>query len=90
MSYEPKWDDVEGAQHSTKKDEIENLESTETRRRGSVFSIGHGSRRRMSISDDVFGEITEKGPNYRNVGALGSPRETAAAYVTRLVGWGQL
>jgi hypothetical protein len=69
-SYEQKWDDAEAAQHPAKKDEIDTLEPTETRRRGSVFSVGHGSKRRLSISDDVFGEITEDGPNYRNVRPL--------------------
>lgn len=34
------------------------------RRRASVFSTGG---RRQSITDDVFGEITEDGPNYRAV-----------------------
>ncbi|KAF9737463.1 hypothetical protein PMIN04_009193 [Paraphaeosphaeria minitans] len=72
MSYEPKWNDVEGGQHAVKKDEVDNLQPTETHRQGSVFSIGRGSRRRMSISDDVFGEITEDGPNYRNVGWMGT------------------
>jgi hypothetical protein len=64
MSYEPK-NDLEQAQSPYKKDEQYNdLEPQETRRRGSVFST---SGRRMSISDEVFGEITENGPNYRDV-----------------------
>ncbi|KAJ4293696.1 hypothetical protein N0V90_008980 [Kalmusia sp. IMI 367209] len=73
MSYEPRWDDLEQAQNQKeKKDGIDGLEPTETHRRGSVFSIGHGSKRRMSISDEVFGEITEDGPNYRDVGWMGT------------------
>lgn len=62
MSYEPKHD-LEQAQSPYKKDELD-LEPQETHRRGSVFST---SGRRMSISDEVFGEITEDGPNYRDV-----------------------
>jgi hypothetical protein len=63
MSYEPK-NDLEQAQSSYKKDVYNDLEPQETHRRGSVFST---SGRRMSISDEVFGEITEGGPNYRDV-----------------------
>lgn len=71
MSYEPKWDaDVEHAHPNHKKEEHDGLEPVETQRRGSIFSIGHGSKRRMSITDDVFGEITEDGPNYRAVRLL--------------------
>ena len=62
MSYEPKHD-LEATQSPYKKDEL-HLEPQETYRRGSVFST---SGRRMSISDEVFGEITEDGPNYRDV-----------------------
>jgi hypothetical protein len=70
MSYEQKWDDAEAAQLPAKKGEINNLEPTETRYRGTVFTVGHGSKRGMSTSDDVFGEITEDGPNYRDVRPL--------------------
>lgn len=62
MSYEPKHD-LETSQPAYKKEEL-HLEPQETRRRGSVFST---SGRRVSISDEVFGEITEEGPNYRDV-----------------------
>lgn len=31
-------------------------------------TYGEGTARRASIVDDVFGEITEDGPNYRAVG----------------------
>ncbi|KAH7338487.1 transmembrane amino acid transporter protein-domain-containing protein [Pyrenochaeta sp. MPI-SDFR-AT-0127] len=51
------------------------LAPQETTRRGSVWSIvsrRESTQRRFSISDDVFGEITEKGPNYRDVGWLGT------------------
>ncbi|KAL1591838.1 hypothetical protein SLS59_010016 [Nothophoma quercina] len=67
MSYEPKHD-LEQAQSPYKKDELD-LEPQETHRRGSVFST---SGRRMSISDEVFGEISEGGPNYRDVGWMGT------------------
>lgn len=30
-------------------------------------SVQHGTQRRLSITDAVFGEITEDGPNYRAV-----------------------
>lgn len=63
MSYEPKHD-LEQAQSADKKQNLD-LEPQETHRRGSVFS--HRSARRFSISDEVFGEITEEGPNYRDV-----------------------
>jgi hypothetical protein len=67
MSYESK-NDLEQAQSPYKKDEHYNdLEPQETHRRGSVFST---SGRRMSISDEVFGDITEGGPNYRDVSSL--------------------
>lgn len=62
MSYESK-NDLEQGQSPYKKDEL-SLEPQETHRRGSVFSQ---SGRRMSVSDEVFGEITEGGPNYRSV-----------------------
>ncbi|KAL1655575.1 hypothetical protein SLS61_001596 [Didymella pomorum] len=67
MSYEPKHD-LEATQSTYKKDEL-HLVPQETRRRGSVFST---SGRRVSISDEVFGEITENGPNYRDVGWMGT------------------
>ncbi|KAH7397463.1 transmembrane amino acid transporter protein-domain-containing protein [Pyrenochaeta sp. MPI-SDFR-AT-0127] len=35
-------------------------------------TIGAGTTRRLSISDEVFGEITEDGPNYRAVGWKGT------------------
>ncbi|KAF1956431.1 putative amino acid transporter, partial [Byssothecium circinans] len=44
-------------------------------RRNSRWSLGAGSsrsQRRGSINDAVFGEITEDGPNYRDVGWLGT------------------
>jgi len=65
MSYEPK-DNFGAIESSYKKNELD-LEPQETHRRGSVFSTGG---RRVSITDDVFGEISEEGPNYRDV----SPR----------------
>ena len=30
-------------------------------------SVQHGTQRRVSITDAVFGEISEDGPNYRSV-----------------------
>lgn len=66
MSYEPKHD-LEQAQSTDKKHDL-NLEPQATHRRGSITSVfSHRSGRRFSITDDVFGEITEEGPNYRDV-----------------------
>lgn len=71
MSYEPKWEHtphVANPHKDYEKEELSGIEPTTTQRRGSVFSIlSRGSTRRFSISDDVFGEITEEGPNYRDV-----------------------
>ncbi len=65
MSYEPKHD-LEQAQ-SQHKNEYD-LEPQQTQRRGSLLSVfSQREGRRYSISDEVFGEITEKGPNYRDV-----------------------
>ncbi|CAN9282283.1 unnamed protein product [Alternaria alternata] len=67
MSYEPN-NNLEATRSPEKKNEYD-LEPQTTHRRGSVFSTGG---RRVSITDDVFGEITEEGPNYRDVGWMGS------------------
>lgn len=76
MSYEPKWEHtphVASPRKDYEKEELSGIEPTTTQRRGSVFSIlSRGSTRRFSISDDVFGEITEEGPNYRDVGWMGT------------------
>ncbi|KAK5052046.1 hypothetical protein LTR84_002850 [Exophiala bonariae] len=63
------------------------------RRRGSIYQvIPPGERRmsaqgrRISIVDDIFGEIKEGGPNYRNVGWLG----TAVLMVKTQIGLGVL
>jgi hypothetical protein len=82
MSYEPKHD-LEQAQSPYKKNELD-LEPQETHRRGSVFST---SGRRMSISDEVFGEITEDGPNYRDVRLFATDVCQLSANEHRLVGW---
>lgn len=62
MSYQPN-SNLESTRSPEKKNEYD-LEPQTTHRRGSVFSTGG---RRVSITDDVFGEITEEGPNYRDV-----------------------
>ena len=91
MSYEQKWDDVEQANIYEKKDDkdgIRDLEPTMTNRPGSVFSVGsRGQRRRMSISDDVFGEISEDGPNYRDVGQPENRITGTRLIIDRLGGW---
>jgi hypothetical protein len=69
MSCEPK-NDLEAVESSYQKGDM-HLEPQETRRQGSVFST---SGRRISISDEVFGQITEDGPNYRDVGPPFSTR----------------
>lgn len=82
MSYEPKHD-LEQAQSPYKKDELD-LEPQETHRRGSVFST---SGRRMSISDEVFGEISEGGPNYRDVWFPSSIVYQLSTNTLRWAGW---
>ena len=76
MSYAPKWEEpkweetvqVSSPQTEYGKEELIGVEQTTTRRKSSLFTIvSRGSKRRYSISDDVFGEITEEGPNYRDV-----------------------
>ncbi|KAH8622048.1 hypothetical protein IG631_23154 [Alternaria alternata] len=73
MSYEPN-SNLESTRSPEKKNEYD-LEPQTTHRRGSVFSTGG---RRVSITDDVFGEITEEGPNYRDV------RPRTCPYVSRI------
>lgn len=80
MSYEPKHN-LEASQSPYKKDKL-HLEPHETRRKGSVFSI---SARRVSISDEVFREITEEGPNYRDECPI-IVRCSSVTYLGRLVG----
>lgn len=52
---------------------LDHLETTQTRQEGQVeerrFSA---SGRRISITDAVFGDIVEGGPNYRDVGNIPS------------------
>ena len=86
MSYEPKHDLEQSGSHDRKHDL--DLEPQETRRRGSVFSTR--SARRFSISDEVFGEITEAGPNYRDVSILVITSSHFRLTAYRLVGWALL
>ena len=44
--------------------------------------------RRVSVVDDVFGEIVEGGPNYRNVGISQDSISQKLTIFTRSVGWG--
>lgn len=51
--------------------------SSDATRRGSIYQVIPPSERRMSaqgrrisVVDDIFGEIKEGGPNYRNVSPL--------------------
>lgn len=62
-------------------------------RKGSIYEVIPPSERRMSAQgrristvDDIFGEIKEGGPNYRNVGWLG----TAVLMVKTQIGLGVL
>ncbi|KEF62009.1 uncharacterized protein A1O9_03581 [Exophiala aquamarina CBS 119918] len=62
-------------------------------RRGSIYQVIPPSERRMSaqgrrisVIDDIFGEIKEGGPNYRNVGWLG----TAVLMIKTQIGLGVL
>jgi hypothetical protein len=49
-------------------------------------SVAHGTHRRASITDAVFGEINEDGPNYRAVGWKG----TAVLMLKTQIGLGVL
>ncbi|KAK5079396.1 hypothetical protein LTR51_001593 [Lithohypha guttulata] len=62
-------------------------------KRGSIYQIVPPNERRMSaqgrrvsVVDDIFGEIKEGGPNYRNVGWLG----TAVLMIKTQIGLGVL
>lgn len=61
-------------------------ETQQTTRRGSITSFRRNSVRRASISDEVFGEITADGPNYRAVGWKG----TAVLMLKTQIGLGVL
>lgn len=92
---EKRIDDLEQARgESFKKDEHgADLAPQETTRRGSVWSIGSrraSTQRRFSISDDVFGEITEEGPNYRDVWNLHTSHIERPANADRWDGWERL
>ena len=51
-----------------KEDKYPDLTSTQTRQEGTIEeSRFSASGRRTSITDAVFGDIQEGGPNYRNV-----------------------
>jgi hypothetical protein len=84
MSCEPK-NDLEAVESSYQKGDM-HLEPQETRRQGSVFST---RGRRVPISDEVFGQIIEDGPNHRDVGPPISNRDISfqLIFVHRLVEW---
>jgi hypothetical protein len=84
MSCEP-INDLRAVESPYQKDDM-HLEPQVTRRQGSVFST---SGRRVPVSDEVFGQITENGPNYRDVGPPISTRNISSqlTFVRRLVGW---
>ena len=68
--------------------EAQHVDHPSDTRRGSIYQvIPPGERRlsvqgrRISVVDDIFGEIKEDGPNYRNVSC---PRRCAVEVLTLL------
>jgi hypothetical protein len=76
------------------KEKDEHLGASENEYRS--YSVDESGRRlsvtgrRVSIVDDVFGEIVEGGPNYRNVGVSQNTILQKLIIFARSVGWGPL
>ena len=69
----------------------------DSQRKGSIYQVVPAGERRMSaqgrrisVVDDIFGEIKEGGPNYRNVNILPQWNCTRTDLLRRLDGWALL
>ena len=81
--------DLQLQRHSTLAMEKEEVQHQELR----SYSVDTSGRRlsvlgrRVSVVDDVFGEIVEGGPNYRNVGLSQGSISQKLTTFTRSAGW---